>query len=799
MGTADARAVPERAGEALQRAAQLRGLLRDRLGLDPAAEIRDLQADILAERDSLSWAPPPGSPVTLSSASPSSSLVGRREELLLLGGLLVGGRLVTVTGPGGVGKTRVAQEVVAAQSDLHADGVRVVELAPVRDPGSVLAAVAGALALQRRPERSLEDSLVEVLAPLEVLLLLDNCEHLLDVVAPLVQQVLRRCPRVRVLATSREPIGLPGEITWALPPLPVPSATQDTLARLRESHAVELFVDRARAARPGFTLDEQNKHDVAEICVRHDGMPLALELAAARVRSMTCADLASRLDERFKLLAGNRGEPRHRALIDVVTWSHDLLTGSEQELFARLSVFVGSFDLERAEDVCAGGPLGGNDVAGLLTHLVDKSVVLATDSSGRMRYQLLQTLREFARGQLRGRPDELRCQRLHLRSYLATARAAERGLNGPDEFTWVRRVEVSLDDLREAFWCGLRLGEDDLALGLVTALREFAFRGVHDELFGWAEAACNASGDSPRLLYPLGRAMVAYGYFVRGELADAVMVGQEAVETASRLGVTTVALAERAVGNALFYLGETADALQWIDRMVTASRESGQDALVAHACYMASVARTSVGDHSAAMTLATESRLAAQRCRAPTALAQADYAAGLLCEHDDPDRAMSLLHASAETAASVDNRWLRAFARTEELSVRAQHGELVAALEGFLDVVDTWFRGGDWANQWLSVRHLFGLFVEVGANETAAVLHGAIQAAGATTALPFEPGDAARTISLVATVRERLGAAEFSSATERGRSMRDEDVVALTLGHLARLAAARPRGTVTPP
>lgn len=420
-------------------------------------------------------------------------------------------------------------------------------------------------------------------------------------------------------------------------------------------------------------------------------------------------------------------------------------------------------------------------------------MVVATESAGWMRYRLLETLRQFARSRLEARPDATAWQLAHARSHLGTTRAAAAQLDGPDELAGVRRLEEDLEDLREAFWRSLTLGELDTALELVVTIREFAFRTIRDEVFGWAEAASTTPDAEGRPLYPLVRAVVAYGCFVRGALDEAVEIGRGAVDAAGRLGVPTRGLPERAVGNALFFRGEPQRAVRWIDRMTAAADESGEIALVAHACYMASVAHTSVGDPEGARTCATRARAAARRCGSPTAHAQASYAEGVSLERHDPDGAVRLLRESAEAAATVDNRWLRAFARTEELSVRARRGELTEALDGFRDVVETWFRGGDWANQWLSLRHLVGVFAALGEDELAAVLHGAIEAAGASVALPFEPADAARTTGLLAAARERRGPAAFDAAVTRGRHMRDEEIVRLTLRHLE-LAAATAAG-----
>ena len=306
-----------------------------------------------------------------------------------------------------MGKTRLARRLANTVVPSFADGVRWVELAPVRDEGAVTAAVAAALEVQQRPQRSLADSIVDVLAPRRLLLVLDNCEHVIDTVSELVELVMQWCPEVQVLATSREPLGIPAELVWSVPPLPVPSDADQPLADLAAVPAVQLFVARATAAQADFVLDDGNRRAIAELCIRLDGVPLALELGAARMRSMSAAELAARLPERFRVLAGSRRatDPRHRTLRDLVQWSYDLLTPLEQNLFDRLSVFAGSFVLERAEQVCAGDGIDERDVAGVLGVLVDKSMLVMQRSGSRVRYRLLETLREFGREHLVASPE----------------------------------------------------------------------------------------------------------------------------------------------------------------------------------------------------------------------------------------------------------------------------------------------------------------------------------------------------------------------------------------------------------
>ena len=782
-----------RPAEALRRAHDLRHLLREELGLSPTAEVRDLETAILTEDPALDWRPRPAPPPPEVAALPGApdALVGRADDIDVVRQRLGESRLVTLIGPGGVGKTRLAHELLGDPALRAADGVRWIELAPVRGPDAAIGALATELDLQRRPERSLEDSIVEALRAQELVLVLDNCEHVLEAASPLVARVLRWCPRVRVLATSREPLGLPGEATYALGPLAVPASPHATVDEVRSSPAVALFVSRATAARHDFALDAGSSAATAEICVRLDGLPLALELAAARVRSMTVTEMTERLDERFRLLAGEHApDPRHRSLFDVVEWSYDLLGRREQILFSRLSVFAGGFTLRRVEDVCAGGDVDRADVAALLSALVDKSMVVAREVEGRTRFRLLETLRAFARARLDERPEAEAIRMAHARAHLDAARAASRELGGPDEGAWLRAVDREMEDLREAFGTALALGELDVALELVASVREFAFRAVRHEIFRWAEAVVAAPGAGSRPHFPIVLGVIAYGRFVRGELTGAIVAGAQALESAEHLGVSTGALAERTLANALIYRGEIDRSLAILEGMADEAERAHDDALVAHVYYMRSVAATSVGDADRARSLAEVSRQAACRSGSPTARSQAAYALGVSWERDDPQRALDLLRESVGIAEGVGNRWLRGFARTEELSLLASQGDVATAVEHWPEVVETWFRGGDWANQWLSLRHVFAIFAGLGHDEVAAALHGAIDAAGASSALPFEPAEADRVAATVDLVRARLGTEEFERADTRGRSMRDEDVVALTLETLRRLASA---------
>ncbi|HTO05776.1 MAG TPA: LuxR C-terminal-related transcriptional regulator [Myxococcota bacterium] len=320
-------------------------------------------------------------------------LVGRERERHDLGLLLAKGRLVTITGSGGAGKTRLAHAVAQDSVELHPDGVVWVELARVSDGAQVAAAVVAACGLVETPGATAVDVLTQRLAKADLLVVLDNCEHLLTACAELADALLRAGPEVRVLATAREPLGVAGEVMWRIPSLSVPAEDERALERIAAADAVQLFVERARASRPDFALDPANAPFVAGICRRLDGIPLALELAAARVRALSVDRLATGLDDRFRLLTGGArtAVARQRTLLASVEWSYDLLSGEEQALFRRLAVFAAPFSLEAAEAVAAGFDLDRLEVFDLLARLVDKSLVL----HGADRYRMLETLRHF--------------------------------------------------------------------------------------------------------------------------------------------------------------------------------------------------------------------------------------------------------------------------------------------------------------------------------------------------------------------------------------------------------------------
>jgi predicted ATPase/class 3 adenylate cyclase len=413
-----------------------------------------------------------------------TSFIGREHEVTEATELLKTARLLTLVGMGGLGKTRLSLQIAADMMDAYPDGVWFVDLAPIRDASLVPSVTAQVLGLQEEPGRPLTQTLCAHLKQRKTFLILDNCEHLVSPCATLANALLRAAPDVRIIATTREALRVPGEQTYPVLPLAVPdrTASVETLSR---SEAVQLFMDRAQLQKPGFTLSEKEAPAVAELCARLEGIPLAMELAAARMRSLSIQEINKRLSDRYKLLTGGGRVllERQQTLRALVAWSYDMLQESEQIFFDRLGVFVGGFELEAAEAVCGAEPLTPEDILDLLTSLVDKSLVMVEEGESGSRYRMLETLREYASECLVKRGELAATAARHCDHFLLLAKAGNPGLQGPKQAEWTRRLEVELDNLRAAITLALEGGVDPiLAVKFEVALMGFRIlRGYSTE------------------------------------------------------------------------------------------------------------------------------------------------------------------------------------------------------------------------------------------------------------------------------------------------------------------------------
>ncbi|TDU90110.1 putative ATPase [Kribbella voronezhensis] len=524
-----------RQAEALSAYERVRTTLADELGADPGTRLRELHVAVL-RGDVIDPAAVVAVPTPVQSApksnlrTPLTSFVGRSGDVAELTRLLTNGtRLVTMVGPGGAGKTRLATETGRSLLERGSDGIWFVELAPLGDAADVAPAMLSALGASEYVDsiktsltpthlpasRAATERLVEVIADRRVLLVLDNCEHLVQEVAGLVDSLLAVCPRLRVLTTSREPLSIPGEHLHQVGPLGLPPEDSETDAY----PSIQLFVDRARAVRPDFAVTDENRKAIAEICRRLDGMPLAIELAAARLRALTPELIVERLADRFRLLtSGSRTAlPRHQTLRAVVEWSWDLLDCDEQAVARRLARFSGGATLEAAEQVCSGPGIPPEAVLGVLASLVDKSLVEAVAGERSVRYRMLETVKAYGAEQLAASGELDQVRKAHTQYFVDLVRQGSKELRTASQLQWIARFDADNENLLDALRTAVDLGDADTAVGLVSVLGEYwNMRGRPAEAVTWFEAALEVPGPSDPLVRAYTLMMYAIGTLSSG-------------------------------------------------------------------------------------------------------------------------------------------------------------------------------------------------------------------------------------------------------------------------------------------
>jgi predicted ATPase/class 3 adenylate cyclase len=620
-----------------------------------AHELKDFEAPVRLYQVCHTGLPSEFPPLRTLSMRPNNlpsevtSFVGREGEVDDVANLLSTARLVTLTGTGGIGKTRLSRQVAAAIAERFPDGVWMVELAAVSDAANLASVVAAAVRLRMEPDQPPIDALVEWCRGKRALVLLDNCEHLIAECAELVHQLLSQSEHLRVLATSREPLGITGESRWTVDPL-------------SSGDAVQLFVERARAVRADFAAEVA---DIETITSRLDGIPLAIELAASRVGALPLRDLAARLDDRFRLLTGGSRAalPRHQTLRAAMDWSHDLLSEGERVLLRRLAVFAGPFDLDAAEVVT-----DVNDAIDDLTRLVDRSLVRFTQSG----YALLQTVRDYAAEQLAAAAEDTAFRARHLEWCLALAQDAAPHLQGRQQREWLMRLDAAADDINSAITWGLGAGRAGDAARLASLLHRFWFvRGRWDEGRTWLEELIpHAPDDEVRVRLLNG---VAAFMAVQADFAGATKRCEEA------LGIAPSADAHFTLGVVAIQRGFIPEARDQFVRALRLHREAGDESGAAAALSnLANVAWASA-DSTTARRLLDEALEIQRRLGDDHGTAVCLNNLAVLAMADDVDRARSLSEESLRLSRILDDTEGQASALDNLAEALETQGDLEAA------------------------------------------------------------------------------------------------------------------------
>jgi predicted ATPase/DNA-binding SARP family transcriptional activator len=698
-----------------------------------------------------------------------TSFVGRAREIARVREMLDATRLLTLTGAGGSGKTRLALEVATRSAARHRDGIAWIELAPLADPELLPRQVGAALGIREEGGRSAIDGLLDFLHPYHLLLVLDNCEHLADACAALADRLLRACPELTILATSREALGVAGERAWLVPALSLP----DTDAGIRPEQvsgfeAVQLFIERAQDVLPSFSLTGGNAAAVAQICRRLDGLPLAIELAAARSKVLPPRQIAERLDDAFALLTSSSRTAlaRHRTLRATIDWSYELLTGPERRLLAFLSAFAGGFSLEAVEAVCAGDAVEAWDVLDLLTALVDKSLVVMEEHPATARYHLLETVRQYAASRLEESGDGPRMQRRHAEFFLALVEEAEPELASPRRHPWIERMRREHDNLRAALaWSAQAAGE--LNLRMAGALYWYWFHlGFWSEGRRWAEAA----------------------------LALHAGKDQEPARAKTLFAAGTLA----------FWAGDPAAGQPRLEASRDLWAALGEPRLEAHAslyhgmCTLAltrdpALARPAVEAAAAGFEAAGDRWGLTHACNA---------LGGVLLLQQEIQGARDLYEKSAAIAHDLGDNLSLAIALQGVGEAARRQGDLAGAGEALREAIAVLRDEYDAMFMARTLEALASLAFDQGDAREAARFLGAAQSRRESVGAPIIELDRAVHRESVAAIRGKLGEEAFAVATAEGRRLSREQVTTLVLRKPVRAepsTASAAGGTVHPP
>ena len=798
-------------GEALAQYERLREALSKQLGTEPSSATKRLHDEIASGEFPSAFSSPAVAPEEEKQLyfsrhnlpAPRTSFIGREREMLEVKRELTMTRLLTLVGTGGSGKTRLALEVSRSLVGAYPDGVWLVELAPLSEGPLVPQSVARALGVKERPGEPLTDTLAEVLRAKQTLLVLDNCEHLVGAIAHLVDVILDACPGVRVLATSREGLGIAGEMKHLVRSLSVPDPRQrPTAEELERYESVRLFVERARHRNPTFDLTPQDVQAVARICERLDGVPLAIELAAARV-GLSVEQIAERLDDSLKLLTtGSRtATARQRTLRGALDWSYDLLSEAERVLFGRLSVFAGGWMLEAAEAVASGEGIKEVEVLDLVSGLVDKSLVAAgATGKGGVRYRMLEPVRQYARERLEESGETEASQRRHAEFFLALAEEAEPAVEGPQQAAWLERLEEEHDNLRAALSWSLERGEDgELGLRMGAALGEFwFFRGYFGEGRRWLEEALAKASPTSTPARASALRRLSWLAFVQGDLDRA----EEASEEGLKLegvelfrgvgGRSSVAADLRTTpGIAVSARGDPERAIQLYEESLVLSRKVEDDRGVAVNLAWLGMEMRSRGDYQKATELLEEGLVLSRELGEPAQIASF---LTQLCNasvlQGDLKRATEVGEEAAAMLRGQKHRNLLSEALAlgnlgRAALLQGEHERSMALYEESLQLA--WEAGlklivGD------CLEGLACVAEALGEDSRTARLIGMAEALRVATGYPRDPDRDADLQPRLAAARSRLGTEWWEAAFAEGQAMGFEEAVRYALAEEERAA-----------
>lgn len=755
-----------RPADALAVYRSLEGELGRELGVVPSPEVRALEEQIL--RHELAG-DRPGVPESPPFSAPLGDLVGRDEEISQVLERLAGTRLLTVTGPAGVGKTRFAVELAQRLAGRYGDRRWVIDLSTVSDERAVDAVIAGTIRVQPRAGMHPLESVTDHLRTGPALLVVDNCEHLAWAVAHSIASILRSCLDVTVIATSRSALHVDGEVEWLLPPLVVPDTPGEADHRRRS--ALDLLLRRAPRS---FQATNDNAADLLALCRSLDGLPLAIELAASRLGALTPADIVRELRRRLDVLTRPGPTARQSTLSGAIEWSAGLVTPEAATLLSRLGVMAGWFS---ADDAAAVASESRERIGALLTELAAQSLVVTDTSGSTTRYRLLETIRQFA---VEGLGEDMATVRAaHVAHFAGVAEREGQRLRGSAEAAAVDELARAHDNLRAAMDWSVDNGEVDAAARIVGSLADWGYFRARYELAEWSERSVSLAGPAHPMWFALCGA-AARGAWVLSRFDDALRFAHQSGDgegpTVARSGHPGDVVADVAL-----YRGDTDAARRHYLRHHQLALDGDDPIRQSWTTYYLSVVAAVTRRWDEAAAWAGRALDPARASGNPTALAYALYAHGLASKHRDPDNAIAVFDESIRVADSVRNEWFGGIARMERASTRASHGDVAAALGEFAEVIDRWSRAGDLTQLRLTWRYLVPALIAVERHEDAAVLVGALLAERGSAM--SHPGPPTRD-RLV----EALGRPRYDRLVVRGSVLQVWELVRVSL---AAIAAAR--------